>query len=79
MALEVLGGDCGIRMDRKEPRVIRECRDGGGVYRGKICGEEEVEKRAKYTALVDTRSHHMEGGARGIIPDLEVAVFKIRP
>ena len=31
MALEVLGIDCRIRMDRKEPRVIRESRDGGGV------------------------------------------------
>ena len=64
MALEVLGGDCRIRMSRKEPRVVRESRDGGGVCRGKICGEEEVEKRAKDTALGDTRSHHMAGGAR---------------
>ena len=44
--MEVLGGDCRIRMDRKEPRVIRESRDGGGVCRGNICGEEEVENRA---------------------------------
>jgi len=79
VALEVLGGDCRIRMDCKEPRVIREISDGGGVCRGKICGEEEVERRAKDTALGDTRSHQMAVGARGIIPDLEVAVFKIRP
>ena len=45
----------------KEPRVIRESSDGGGVRRGLICGEEEVEKRAKNTALGDTRSHHMAG------------------
>ena len=73
MALEVLGGDCRIRMDRKEPRVIPESRDGGGFRRGLICGEEEVEKRGKNTDLGDTRSHHMAGGARRIIPDLENA------
>ena len=79
MALEVLGCDCMFRMDRKEPRVIRESRDCGGVRRGLICGEEEVEKRAKNTVLGDTRSHHMAGGACGVIPDLQIAVFKIRP
>jgi hypothetical protein len=73
VALEVLGGDCRIRMDRKEPRVIPESRDGGGFRRGLICGEEEVEKRGKNTDLGDTRSHHMAGGARRIIPDLENA------
>ena len=59
--------------------MSHESRDGGGDRRGLICNEEEVEKKAKNTALGDTRSHHMAGGARGIIPDLEVAVFKIRP
>jgi hypothetical protein len=44
-----------------------------------MCGEEEVEKRAKNTALGDTRTHHIAGGACGVIPDLEIAVFKIRP
>ena len=79
MALEVLGGDCMIRMDRKEPSVFRESRDGGGVRRGLICGEEELEKKAKNTALGDTRSYHMAGEASGILQDLKVAVFKILP
>ena len=79
MALEVLGGDCKIGLDRKEPRVIRESRDCVGVCRGIICGEEEVDKRANDTALGDPRSHHKAGGTRGIISDLEVAVFMTRP
>ena len=77
--MEVLICYCRIRMDRKEPSVIREIRDCGGVRRGLMCGEEEVEKRAKNTALGDTRTHHIAGGACGVIPDLEIAVFKIRP
>ena len=66
-------------MHRKKPRVVREGRDAGGVRRGLICGEEEVEEMAKNTALKDTRSQLMAGGARGIISDLEVSVFEIRP
>ena len=79
MTLKVLGGDYRIRMHRKEPRVVREGRNGRGVRRGLVCGEEEVEERAKDTALRDTRSHLIASGARGIIPDLEVSVFEIRP
>jgi len=58
VALEVLVGDSRIRMDRKEHRVIRESRDDGGVSRGMIRGEEEVEKRAKDTALGHQISPH---------------------
>jgi hypothetical protein len=62
--LEALGIDGGITMYRQEPRVVRKSRDGGAVRRGQIGGEKYVEQRAKTTA---------------IIPDLEVAVGKVRP
>jgi hypothetical protein len=58
VAFEVLVGDSRIRMDRKEHRVIRESRDDGGVSRGMSRGEEEVEKRAKDTALGHQISPH---------------------
>ena len=66
-------------MDCKEPRFIREIRDGVGVRRGLICSEVGVMNWAKNTDLRDKRSHHMAGGACGIVPKLEVTVFMIRP